>query len=106
MDLQDFANRYDALVDLLCRSAQCGITENMRWSYVDHKEWFTRNYAQVKSEVIGALLDKSVEDRSVSEGKLQDFEALFLQQDLDSVLNSESMLPRIDRSRQTLNSLK
>ena len=106
MELQDFTNRYESLVDLLCWSAQVEVTERMRLSYCDHKEWFKRHYLEVRSELSAAIRDEEQLNGSCSHNSVEDFDELFLQEDLDAVLNAESMLPRIVRTRQTVDSFR
>ncbi len=102
MLLRDFTNRYESLVDLLCWSAQVEVTDRMRSTYSDHKEWFKSHYNEVRSELTIAIKDEPLLGGISGNNPVEDFDVLFLQEDLDTALNTEFMLPKIVRTRHTV----
>ncbi len=107
--LNQFEERYQNLIDLLCWSAKDGVKMEGIERYHRLKAWFAENYDSVRPKVVRYLCDvddcaftnpmNSANDRDA-------FESLFLRDDLGELINSEDVISCIQRTRSALDSYR
>jgi hypothetical protein len=99
---KEFEDRYDQLVDLLCWAAKDGIHDGRDARYAELRAWFLKYYRRLQP-ALTHYLESEPEDRiPAKEGEPapQDaFESLFLPTDVDALINSETIISRIMRTR-------
>jgi hypothetical protein len=100
--LEEFISRYDDLVDLLCWTAKEGANESRRARYAELRAWFVNHYEQVRPALIRHL-EIEAEDRvpivAGTPRPRDAFESLFLPAKIDLLINSDSVIHRIMRTR-------
>jgi hypothetical protein len=99
--LSAFARKYERLIDLLCFSAQ-GIAYNgVDGRLTDLRVWFRENYPAVRPALV-PFMTTDPAARAGSEVRRDDFEHLFLSEDVAVLINSDTLIPVIERTRAAL----
>lgn len=106
---KEFEDRYDQLVALLCWAAKDGIHDGRDARYAELRAWFLRNYPRLQP-ALTYFLESEPEDRvPAKEGEpipRDAFESLFLPSDVDALINSETVISRIRRTRNAIDMLR
>jgi len=104
----EFDARYQDLVDLLCWSAKEGAHDGRDARYSQLRAWFLSHYDAVRP-ALSRYLVADPEDAAVSHGprRARDaFESLFLPDDVAAIINSETVISRISRTRSALDAYR
>lgn len=109
VDLSHFEERFQHLVDLLCGAAHAGVTGADRQRYSELRAWFLTHYESLRPRLSRHLgqreLDFALSDSGESATR-DDFESLFLPQELDHLIHSDTVIARIERTRRALESYR
>jgi hypothetical protein len=98
--LNQFEERYQSLIDLLCWSAKDGVKSEAIERYQRLRDWFLENYDSVRPVVTRHLEEVPEYASPYNEiGKRDAFECLFLQENLHELINSDSVIPFIQTTR-------
>jgi hypothetical protein len=98
--LTEFERRYDRLVDLLCFSAQGIVYGDADGRLSDIRAWFRENYDVVRP-VLSAQLYHGC-GVSTDRAQPDDFERLFLAEDVTGLIHSDTLIPAVQRTRAAL----
>ena len=107
--MPEFGRRFDDLVDLLCWSAKEGDHEGRDEQYAGLRAWFLANYESARPLLLEYLISEPedvVPARPGQPAPRDAFESLFLPRDIDSIINSDTVICRIIRTRQAVDSLQ
>jgi hypothetical protein len=101
-----FEDRYDRLVGLLCLAAHEGVTAKREEAYRAQRLWFLQNYAQVKRE-LGRYLQSDPTDTApglLGRRPCDAYEALFLPGSLDAMFSADNgnLIGRLTRTQEAL----
>jgi hypothetical protein len=110
MELGQFREHFEALVEAVCDAAQYGPTPKLESAYAREQTWIGGKYPDIRLFLVAYLptMGATWEDwngRSPAEGRrTDDFEALFAARTVDELLRSDngSMISRINRTREAL----
>jgi hypothetical protein len=102
----EFEDRYDRLVGLLCLAAHEGITPSREDAYREQRLWFLQNYASVKRE-LGRYLCSDPSDTTPGlwgRRPCDAYEALFLPGSLEGMLAADNgnLIGRLTRTQEAL----
>jgi hypothetical protein len=106
--MPEFGRRFDELVDLLCWSAKEGDHDGRDEQYAELRAWFIGNYEPVRPlllEYLTSEADDMIPARPGQPAQRDAFESLFLPRDIDSIINSDTVICRIIRTRQAVDAL-
>jgi hypothetical protein len=105
----EFSERYDDLIDLLCWASKDGIHDGRDARYAELRDWFLRHYEPLRPKLLPLLEAVPEEDcvpASASERIPRDaFESLYLPSDICLVINSDTVISRIMRTRAAMDRL-
>lgn len=100
--MQEFDKHFQKLVDLFCWAAKDGIHDNRDERYASLRSWFIANYEPVRPRLLEHL-EIAPEDLILAEPggtpPRDAFESLFLPTNVDAIINSETVIYRIMRTR-------
>lgn len=100
--MQDFDAHFQQLVDLFCWAAKDGIHDDRDERYAALRTWFLANYEPLRPRLLEHL-EIQPDDLIVAEAggtpSRDAFESLFLPTNVDAIINSESVIYRIMRTR-------
>ncbi len=106
----EFSERYDDLIDLLCWASKDGVHEGRDARYAQLRDWFMRHYEPVRPKLLPLLEAVPEEDctpAAPGERTPRDaFESLYLPSDICLVINSDTVISRIMRTRAAMNRLQ
>jgi hypothetical protein len=102
----EFEDRYDRLVGLLCLAAHEGVTAKGEEAYKEQRIWFLQNYTEVQRE-LGRYLRMDPSDTTPGlwgRRPCDAYEALFLPNSLDAMLNADNgnLIGRLTRTQEAL----
>jgi len=102
----EFEDRYDHLVGLLCLAAHEGVTAKREEAYKEQRVWFLHNYAEVQRE-LGRYLRTDPSDTTPGlwgRRPCDGYEALFLPGSLDALLAADNgnLIGRLTRTQEAL----
>ena len=96
----DFADKFDQLVDVLCVSAKEGVTEGRQKRYLALREWF-------ETQIISfADVLKFAQTEIETCGCQETLQTLFQPERIEGVINSESVILRMMRTRALVDSCR
>lgn len=95
---QEFADRFDALVDILCGAAKEGVTERRQKRYTELRSWF-----QVRQAILADILNQTHGD-SCNQESTDCLHSLFQPESIEGVINSESVILRMMHVRSLVDS--
>jgi hypothetical protein len=107
--MQEFEDHFQGLVDLLCWSAKDGIHDRRDARYAELRDWFIRNYDAIRPALLFHLQGEPEDLLLTEEGgpaPRDAFESLFLPRNVDAIINSETVICRIMRTRCALDSYR
>jgi hypothetical protein len=99
--LADFAQHYERLVDLLCFSAQGIVYGDANGRLADLRAWFRENYAAVRPVLRPYIYSSSGAADGLKDVR-DDFERLFFADNVSDMINSDTLIPVIERTRAAL----
>jgi len=107
--LPEFEARYQSLVDLLCWAAKEGVHDNRDARYAELRTWFLKNYESIRPALLRHL-DTGPGDvapaGSGAPAPRDAFESLFLPDNVDALIHSETIISRIMRTRRALDAYR
>jgi hypothetical protein len=104
--LDEFTNRFDGLVGLICVAAQEGLTAEMEQEFLERRRWFIRHYPQIKGYVAAHLTPDASDTISGRWGRrsCDAFEAMFSPASLSAMLENDggNLIGRLCRTQAAL----
>jgi hypothetical protein len=107
--LPEFEQKFDDLVDLLCWSAKEGDHTGRDEQFTALRRWFLENFDSIRPYLLNHLVTLPEDAAVVYEGHQPPrdaFESLFLPRDVDSIIESETVICRIIRARAAVDALR
>jgi len=107
--MPEFERKFDDLVDLLCWSAKDGDHEGRDEEFALLRRWFVDHFDAIRPYLLNHLVTKpeDLHPARIGQPSPRDaFESLFLSRDVDSIINSETVICRIIRARAAVDALR
>jgi len=106
--MPEFEQQYQELVDLLCWSAKDGVHDSRDTRYAELRAWFLDHYEPLRPALLPHLRIEPEDVALVEPGGIAPrdaFESLFLPTDVDALINSDTIICRIMRTRCAVDAL-
>lgn len=107
--MPEFARQFDELVDLLCWSAKEGDHDGRDEQYASLRSWFLTHYEPIRPFLLNHLAAEPEDTLPARPGlpaPRDAFESLFLPRDVDAIINSDTVICRIIRTRRAVDALR
>lgn len=106
LSYNQFEDRYDRLVGLLCLAAHEGVTAKREEAYREQRLWFLQHYAPLKRE-LGRYLQSDPTDTApglLGRRPCDAYEALFLPGNLEAMFSADNgdLIGRLTRTQEAL----
>ena len=108
-NLNHFEENFQHLIDLLCWSAKEGVKADGVRRYAELRVWFLQNYDSIRPALQPYLASEhgdTVPHEDGAQAPRDAFESLFLPQNLDALINSDTIISRIQRTRFALDTYR